>query len=118
MGGETIVLCVTNGCIRPYKHDGPCDRPDSRGDAVNQEAARATGVDDPVNPKHYKGDLVMRIIEHFGLDDSFPIGNCLKYILRHRDKNGVEDLLKAKWYLERAIAKLQGKLAGPGESVK
>lgn len=75
-------------------------------------------TDDPVNPKHYKGDLVMRIIEHFGLDDSFPIGNCLKYILRHRDKNGVEDLLKAKWYLERAIAKYQGKLAGPGEAVK
>ena len=30
-------------------------------------------------------------------------GNIIKYIWRYRDKNGVEDLNKAKWYLKRLI---------------
>ena len=32
-------------------------------------------------------------------------GNIIKYIWRYRDKNGVEDLEKAKWYLEKLIKK-------------
>ncbi len=30
-------------------------------------------------------------------------GNIIKYIWRYRHKNGVEDLKKAKWYLEKLI---------------
>ena len=30
-------------------------------------------------------------------------GNILKYIWRHKYKNGVEDLKKARWYLDRLI---------------
>ena len=30
-------------------------------------------------------------------------GNILKYIWRHKYKNGVEDLNKARWYLDRLI---------------
>ena len=44
----------------------------------------------------------MRIIEHFDLN--FALGNVIKYILRHKNKAGVEDLKKARWYLDRAIA--------------
>lgn len=33
-------------------------------------------------------------------------GNAVKYIWRERHKNGVEDLKKARWYLDRLIAKL------------
>jgi hypothetical protein len=61
---------------------------------------------DAVNPSHYKGTLVMRIVEHFDLD--FPLGNVIKYILRHKNKAGVEDLKKARWYLSRAIDKIEG----------
>jgi hypothetical protein len=64
---------------------------------------------DPVNPAHYKGDLVMRIIEHFGLVENFYLGNVVKYILRHKNKAGIEDLKKAAWYLTRAIESLEGK---------
>ena len=35
--------------------------------------------------------------------EGFCIGNVLKYVLRYRHKNGVEDLRKARWYLDRAI---------------
>lgn len=30
-------------------------------------------------------------------------GNVVKYVSRHREKNGVTDLLKAKHYLEKLI---------------
>lgn len=79
------------------------------GDAINKEAARATGVDDPVNPKHYKGDLVMRIIEHFGLHKDFYLANVIKYLLRHKEKAGLVDVKKAQWYLTRAIEEAEGK---------
>lgn len=84
----------------------------SHQDPVSREVARATGVDDPINPKHYQGDLVMRIIEHFKL--GFALGNCIKYILRHRDKGGVEDLKKAAWYLDREIKARIGQLPDNG----
>jgi hypothetical protein len=61
---------------------------------------------DPVNPPHYKGDSVMRIIEEF--DASFCCGNVVKYVLRHKEKGGVEDLKKARWYLDREIARQEG----------
>jgi hypothetical protein len=65
---------------------------------------------DAVNPAHYRGDRVMRIIEEFGLHQSFCLGNVVKYVLRHRDKNGIEDLKKARWYLDREIAFQEGTL--------
>lgn len=64
--------------------------------------------EDPINPSHYKGDLVMRIIEKFKL--GFRLGNVVKYILRHGEKAGLEDLKKARWYLDREIADLEGSL--------
>ena len=33
----------------------------------------------------------------------FLMGNVIKYSYRYRHKNGIEDLKKARWYLDRAI---------------
>lgn len=41
------------------------------------------------------------IIDAWELD--FYAGNVLKYLLRHKGKGGVEDLEKAKHYLEKMI---------------
>jgi glutamate mutase epsilon subunit len=30
-------------------------------------------------------------------------GNLVKYVTRYKFKNGLEDLLKARWYLDRLI---------------
>jgi hypothetical protein len=30
-------------------------------------------------------------------------GNVFKYLWRYKDKNGIEDLRKANWYLDRLI---------------
>jgi hypothetical protein len=64
-------------------------------------------MNDSVNrPKHYtshpSGVECIQITEHMG----FNLGNAIKYIWRADEKNdAIEDLRKAKWYIEREIAK-------------
>jgi hypothetical protein len=58
-------------------------------------------IDSSVSPPYYNGDDVMQIIERYNL--SFCLGNVIKYVLRAKNKNGVQDLKKALWYLEREI---------------
>jgi len=58
------------------------------------------------HPIHYQGKSieVIEIIDEFDL--SFSLGNVIKYILRSKKKgNMVQDLEKAKWYLEHEINK-------------
>lgn len=63
---------------------------------------------DPVNkPAHYNQGKyeVIDIIED-NLKDEFPaylVGNILKYVMRYKHKNGLQDLQKAQWYLDRLI---------------
>lgn len=35
--------------------------------------------------------------------EGYCLGNVVKYIMRYKGKNGVEDLCKARWYLNRLI---------------
>lgn len=37
----------------------------------------------------------------------FCLCNAFKYLWRHRNKNGVEDLKKARWYLNRMIREME-----------
>lgn len=37
----------------------------------------------------------------------FLIGNVIKYTYRYKDKNGAEDLKKARWYIDRAIKEIE-----------
>ena len=68
--------------------------------------------DDPVDrPAHYnKGGIeAIEYIEQQlgeGIVD-YCLGNTHKYLHRWRYKNGIEDLKKAKWYLERTIETLE-----------
>ena len=59
------------------------------------------------HPPHYKvgGIETIDFIEAKGLD--YNLGNVVKYITRSEHKgNKKEDLLKAQWYLTRAISKI------------
>lgn len=60
------------------------------------------------HPQHYnQGIEPIDIIESWDLN--FSLGNAIKYILRAPYKNNeLEDLEKAKWYLEREIKRLKG----------
>jgi hypothetical protein len=35
--------------------------------------------------------------------DGYCVGNIIKYVWRYDTKNGLEDLYKARWYLEKLI---------------
>ena len=65
---------------------------------------------DAVNhPSYYQGKIeVIDFIEDKKL--GFNLGNCVKYIsrchLKHKD-NPVEDLKKARWYLDREIRNME-----------
>ncbi len=57
---------------------------------------------DKINPPYYKRSIEVTdfIIEY---DMNFLEGNIIKYVTRYKNKNGIEDLEKAKWYLEKLI---------------
>ena len=59
------------------------------------------------HPKHYNshpsGIEVIQITKHM----NFPLGNVIKYVLRHEYKGGVQDLKKARWYLDCEIDRLE-----------
>lgn len=42
--------------------------------------------------------------------------NVIKYLWRYEGKNGLEDVKKAQWYLNRLIAEMEGKAAVAPES--
>jgi hypothetical protein len=68
---------------------------------------------DPVNhPPHYTSTRfeLMELVEDLGLARGFCLGNCLKYVKRAGLKTSsteVEDLKKARWYLDRWISNLE-----------
>lgn len=39
------------------------------------------------------------------------VANVIKYLWRYELKNGIEDVKKARWYLDRLIPELEGKTA-------
>ena len=63
------------------------------------------------HPDHYQSESGLEVIDvikaftsELSGEEAFCIGNAIKYICRYSKKNGVEDLEKAKWYIDRAIS--------------
>jgi len=73
----------------------------------------APKVFDPVNrPVHYAsgGIEAIEALESSMSKEAFQgflKGNVLKYVWRYEQKNGLEDLKKAKWYLKQLIFALE-----------
>lgn len=66
-------------------------------------------VNDVVNhPAHYcvNGiECIDVIIQTQGIEDAkaFCMCNAIKYLFRHKHKNGEEDVKKAKWYIDKYL---------------
>lgn len=99
------VTTTANECYL-YDHEYEIHR------KAGEEGAPKTSSD-AVNPQHYKQGRteVIDIIEDavMGAEPFEAVcqANVLKYTLRYRHKNGVEDLKKAVWYAEKLIAYLE-----------
>jgi len=75
-------------------------------------AAEAKKSSDNVNrPSHYTSgkveciDAIEAAVSSMTGVRAFLVGQVIKYVWRFDKKGGVEDLKKAKWYLERLINK-------------
>lgn len=73
-------------------------------------------TEDPMvsHPPHYQSETgleVIDVIEAFTFNlkgiEATDTGNIIKYICRWKEKNGLQDLNKAKWYLEHLIAHIE-----------
>jgi hypothetical protein len=77
---------------------------------VEPEAVKQPATSDPVNPSHYKQgpaetiDIIEAAIAKAPNNKAAGLHwQVLKYALRCWFKNGIEDLKKARWYLDRLI---------------
>ena len=65
-------------------------------------------MNDKINPSYYRKNIeVADFIEEYELN--YFEGNVIKYVVRHKEKKGLEDLKKAQWYLNRLIEKYSNK---------
>lgn len=69
---------------------------------------------DMVNsPSHYTQgsieciDAIAQVVKDLDGMEAMCTGNAIKYLWRWKHKNGVEDLRKAQWYLQRMIDSLE-----------
>lgn len=74
----------------------------------------ANAVDFVNHPPHYQtksGLETIHVIEAFTADltgmEAVDTANILRYICRWKHKNGLEDVKKAKWYIEHLINHLE-----------
>ncbi len=77
-------------------------------EAVKEEVQTS---DVHIKPDHYKvniagnecevKDVIKAVVKDY---DSFNVGNIIKYVMRYQKKNGLEDLKKARTYLDELIS--------------
>ena len=76
---------------------------------LSEGESDSTSTNDNVNhPSHYETgnfECIDVMVETQGKEAvmDFCVCNAFKYIYRHNNKNGVEDIKKAKWYLDKYI---------------
>lgn len=65
-------------------------------------------------PDHYQSksgletiDVIEAFCDNLTGIEAFCTGNAIKYLCRWNKKNGIEDLRKAEWYLQRLIRHME-----------
>lgn len=82
---------------------------------LNSVAPTLAAKPETVNhPAHYAGkveciDAIEAATDGLNGVEAFCTGNSIKYLFRWKKKNGLEDLKKARWYLDRLISSLEAK---------
>jgi hypothetical protein len=60
-------------------------------------------IDKQEGGSHYKSFVIQPVEFIHKNNIPFIEGNIIKYVLRHKSKNGIEDLKKAKHYIDLLI---------------
>lgn len=77
-----------------------------------------SALDTQVGGSHYKGFKIQPVefIHQNGI--GYMAGNVIKYVSRYKEKNGIEDLKKARHYIDMMIEFEQGAEKKPVEPVE
>lgn len=71
-------------------------------------------TDNVNSPSHYQGkieciDCIESATDGLKGIEAFCTGNAIKYLYRWKKKNGIEDLKKAKWYIDKLLNEISDK---------
>ena len=80
------------------------------------EWEKAEEKEDLVNhPKHYTQgkyeviDIIMEAVKDLPPEQAVCVGHIIRYIMRYKYKNGLQDVKKCKWYIDKLINLMEGK---------
>ena len=100
---------MLNKCYNWYKELNPASCENAEDSCCNKEP----NVDMVNHPSHYTQGGIECIdciksatVGKVGIE-AFCVGNAIKYLFRYEEKNGIEDVKKARWYIDRLIKELE-----------
>lgn len=100
---------MLNKCYNWYKELDPAACENDEDDCCNKES----NVDMVNHPYHYTQGgiecidaLKAATVNKTGIE-AVCTANAIKYLWRYEEKNGIEDVKKARWYIDRLIKELE-----------
>lgn len=100
---------MLNKCYNWYKELDPAACENAEAESCDVEP----DVDMVNHPSHYTQGGIECIdciksatVGKVGIE-AFCVGNAIKYLFRYEEKNGIEDVKKARWYIDRLIKELE-----------
>ena len=100
---------MLNKCYSWYKEINPTACENAKDSCCGKEP----NVDMVNHPSHYTQGGIECIdciksatVGKVGIE-AFCVGNAIKYLFRYEEKNGIEDVKKARWYIDRLIKELE-----------
>ena len=98
-------------CYNWYKELDPAACENDEAECCNKEST----VDMVNHPSHYTQGgiecidaLKAATVSKTGIE-AVCTANAIKYLWRYEEKNGIEDVKKARWYIDRLIRELEEK---------
>ena len=75
-------------------------------------------TEDRINPSYYQKGICScgKKLQTYDFvrEMPYPDASAIKYICRHREKNGAEDIKKAIWFLHAILIEEYGEMDEPG----
>ena len=100
---------MLNKCYNWYKELYQASCENAKDSCCNKES----NADMVNHPSHYTQGGIECIdciksatVGKIGIE-AFCVGNAIKYLFRYEEKNGIEDVKKARWYIDRLIKELE-----------
>lgn len=100
---------MLNKCYNWYKELDPAACENAEGDCCDKEP----NADMVNHPAHYTQGgiecidaLKAATVSKTGIE-AVCTANAIKYLWRYEEKNGIEDVKKARWYIDRLIKELE-----------